>query len=168
MLARAYIGLGSNLKNPAAQLRAAHTGLSALPESTLAAVSPVYRSAPMGPADQPDYLNAVVALDTCLDAFSLLDRLLEIEAGQDRVRGRRWGERTLDLDLLMHGGRVLNHPRLQLPHPGVHQRGFVLYPLADIAPELDIPGQGSVRCLLNRLPAGELRRVHDFSWSERI
>lgn len=165
---RAFVGLGSNLENPAVQLRAAHAALAGLPETALTAISPVYRSAPMGPADQPDYLNAVAALETALDPWALLDRLLKIEIARGRVRGRRWGARILDLDLLLYGDRTLDNPNLTLPHPGVHQRGFVLYPLADIAPTLHIPGLGTVRHLLNRLPAGELRRVHDFSWSERI
>ncbi|MEX0729259.1 MAG: 2-amino-4-hydroxy-6-hydroxymethyldihydropteridine diphosphokinase [Aquisalimonadaceae bacterium] len=165
---RAYVGLGSNLGDPAAQFRAARIAMAGLPDTRLRALSPVYRSAPMGPADQPEFLNAVVALDTRLSPLELLDELQSIEAIRGRVRSRHWGPRTLDLDLLLYGEQLLTHPRLQLPHPGVHQRGFVLYPLADIAPDAHIPGHGLVRDLINTLPAEQLLRVHDFCWSERI
>lgn len=165
---RVFVGLGSNLDEPDAQLRAARRALEQVQDTVLEEMSPVYRTAPMGPADQPDFLNAVAALRTDLDPFVLLDRLQDIETAHGRVRRQHWGPRTLDLDLLLYGESVLWHPRLQLPHPGLHQRGFVLYPLADIAPRFRVPGRGLVQDLLAGLAASEVRRVHDFCWSESL
>ena len=150
---RAYIGLGSNLGDPLAQLRSAVKALAQLPGSRLTAVSRFYRSSPMGPSDQPDYLNAVAMLDTRLGAEQLLDALQAIEQAQGRVRGpERWGPRTLDLDLLLYGAECIDSERLQVPHPGIAERGFVLYPLADIAPELVLPDGRSLRELLAACP----------------
>lgn len=146
---RAYIGLGSNLGDPASQLARAVEALRKLPRSRLTALSRLYRSRPMGPADQPEYLNAVAMLDTCLEAHELLDALQAIENEQGRVRGpQRWGPRTLDLDLLLFGAELIDDERLQVPHPGITERNFVLYPLADIAPELVMPDGRSLRELL--------------------
>lgn len=150
---RAYIGLGSNLDDPQAQLAKAIAALRNLPESRLTALSRVYRSCPMGPADQPDYLNAVVMLDTRLEPEALLDALQAIEKEQRRVRGpQRWGPRTLDLDLLLYGAEVIDTDRLKVPHPGIAERNFVLYPLSDIAPELVLPDGRSLRELLAQCP----------------
>lgn len=138
---RAYIGLGSNLADPLAQLRQALSALSALPACRLAAVSSFYRSVPMGPPDQPDYINAVAALDTNLAPLSLLDALQGIEHAQGRVRGaQRWGPRTLDLDLVLFGDQVLDESRLTVPHPGLRERNFVLVPLHELVPDLILPG----------------------------
>jgi 2-amino-4-hydroxy-6-hydroxymethyldihydropteridine diphosphokinase len=146
---RAYIGLGSNLDDPEGQLLQAIEALRSLPQSRLTAVSPFYRSRPMGPADQPDYVNAVAMLDTCLDPLSLLDALQAIELQQGRVRnGERWGPRTLDLDLLLYGAESIAHERLTVPHPGLKERLFVLQPLFDLAPELELPDGSSVARLL--------------------
>lgn len=151
---RAYIGLGSNLDDPVAQLRRAIAALRALPHSRLTAHSRFYRSSPMGPSEQPDYVNAVVMLDTTLEPLALLDALQAIEQRQGRVRhGERWGPRTLDLDLLLYGAEVIDHPRLTVPHPGIRQRNFVLLPLTDLAPELCFPDGGSLReALAQELP----------------
>lgn len=139
-MVRAYIGLGSNLGDPAGQLRSALRALAALPETRLAARSSLYRSAPLGPVDQPDYVNGVAALETFLTPLALLERLNAIEAAQGRVRdGQRWGPRTLDLDLLLYGDERIDSPRLSLPHPGLGQRDFVLVPLYEIAPDLTLP-----------------------------
>lgn len=141
----AYIGLGSNLSDPVRQVRGALTALGRLPDSCLVAVSRLYRNPPMGPAEQPDYVNAVARLDTRLSPRALLQALLAIEEAQGRVRGtERWGPRTLDLDLLVYGALELREPGLVVPHPGVPERSFVLYPLHEIAPELHIPGMGPV------------------------
>lgn len=149
----AYIGLGSNLSDPIAQLRAALAALGRLPSSRLVAVSRMYRNPPMGPADQPDYVNAVARLDTELSPRALLEALLGIEQAQGRVRdGERWGPRTLDLDLLVYGRSRLEEPGLTVPHPGLPARGFVLYPLREIAPELDVPGMGPVAALCAQCP----------------
>jgi 2-amino-4-hydroxy-6-hydroxymethyldihydropteridine diphosphokinase len=143
---RAYIGLGSNLDDPLQQLQRAIAALRRIPESRLTAVSPLYRSKPMGPANQPDYLNAVAMFDTCLEPLALLDALQTIEQQQGRVRtGEHWGPRTLDLDLLLYGSEVIDLPRLQVPHPEITRRGFVLCPLSDLAPELTFPDGLSLR-----------------------
>lgn len=133
---RVYIGLGSNLADPAAQLQAAVTALTSLPGSTLIAVSSVYASLPLGPSDQPDYLNAVAALDTSLEPLQLLDHLQQIELQQGRQRKtERWGPRTLDLDILLYGDASIHSTHLQVPHPRMAERAFVLVPLAEIAPQ---------------------------------
>ncbi|WP_341501987.1 2-amino-4-hydroxy-6-hydroxymethyldihydropteridine diphosphokinase [Gallaecimonas sp. GXIMD4217] len=155
----AYIGLGANLAQPARQLRLALHALAALPGSKLLGASSLYHSAPMGPQDQPDYVNAVAALETELEPLALLDALQAIERQQGRVRKRRWGERTLDLDLLLYAGREIDHPRLTLPHPGLTQRPFVLAPLCELAPALTLPGGGCPHRHLAELPAGGLRRA---------
>lgn len=157
---RAYIGLGSNLGDPLAQLRSAVKALEQLPGSRLTAVSRFYRSSPMGPGDQPDYLNAVAMLDTTLEPLALLDALQAIEQQQGRVRsGERWGPRTLDLDLLLYGAEEIDHPRLRVPHPGIRERNFVLVPLAELAPELRFPDGDSLREALDRALPGSLEPV---------
>jgi 2-amino-4-hydroxy-6-hydroxymethyldihydropteridine diphosphokinase len=142
---RAFIGLGSNLADPATQVREALGELSVLPETRLVTSSPLYRSHPLGPADQPDYVNAVAEVETRLAPLALLDALQAIEARHGRVRGPlQWGPRTLDLDLLLFGDATLAEPRLRVPHPGLTTRPFVLVPLADIAPGLRLPSGAAV------------------------
>lgn len=144
----AYVGLGANLDDPVEQVRRACLELKSLPASRVMARSPLYRSAPLGPQDQPDYINAVAALETQLPAPELLAALRAIEQQHGRRRdGSRWGPRTLDLDILLYGDLQQATPELTLPHPGLHERAFVLYPLYDVAPELEVPGRGSVRAL---------------------
>ena len=136
----AYVGIGSNLDDPVAQAIFAFDALARIADTRLVARSPLYRSSPMGPPDQPDYVNGAAALSTRLSPATLLDALRAIEDARGRRRtGRRWGARTLDLDLLLHGDSVLNTERLTLPHPGLTARNFVVYPLADIAPALVLP-----------------------------
>ncbi|MEJ2687594.1 MAG: 2-amino-4-hydroxy-6-hydroxymethyldihydropteridine diphosphokinase [Gammaproteobacteria bacterium] len=158
-MSRAYVGLGSNLQAPAEQVRAGLNELGALPDTRLGPVSALYRSPPMGPPDQPDYINAVAALDTTLAPLNLLEHLQAIEAAHGRVRGRHWGPRTLDLDLLLYGDLELREDRLTVPHPGMHERAFVLYPLAEIAPQLRIPGRGALQDLLQTCPRAGLEKV---------
>lgn len=160
-MVRAYVGLGSNLDDPQAQIRQALHELDGLARVRLARVSSLYRSAPMGPAGQPDYLNAVAALDTSLDADELLLLLQGIEEFHHRVRnGERWGPRTLDLDLLLYGDQCIDSAHLRVPHYGLAERNFVLYPLAEIAPpDLVVPGQGSLAELLARCPDTGLQRL---------
>jgi len=145
----AYIGIGSNLDDPAAQVLRAFDELDALPDTRLEARSSLYGSRPLGPPDQPDYVNAVARLTTGLEPLQLLDALQSIERDHRRERGVRWGPRTLDLDLLLYGDRRIDHERLSVPHPQMHRRDFVLRPLVEISPELDIPGQGALLELLN-------------------
>lgn len=147
-MATAYIGLGANLGDPAAQVIAALKAISSTADVQMLAVSSLYRSAPMGPADQPEYCNAVCAVETELEPQELMQQLLEIERGAGRLRdGHRWGARRLDLDLLHVEGVQCDRPQLHLPHPGIAKRNFVLVPLAEIAAELEIPGVGRVAAL---------------------
>jgi len=144
----AYIGLGSNLDHPEARIASAIQSITQIPETTLLRCSSCYRSRPLGPQDQPDFINAVAQVDTRLTAERLLECLQAIEKQQGRVRTRRWGPRTLDLDLLLFGDIVLRSDTLTVPHPEMHRRAFVLYPLHEIAPDIEIPGQGRIRQLL--------------------
>lgn len=139
--ARAFVGLGSNLDRPVDRVLEGLEALSELADTRVAATSPLYRSAPMGPADQPDYVNAVARLDTGLAPHALLDGLQAIEtrAGRERT-AERWGPRTLDLDLLLYDRVHCRDQRLTLPHPGIAERAFVLVPFADIAPDEVLPG----------------------------
>jgi 2-amino-4-hydroxy-6-hydroxymethyldihydropteridine diphosphokinase len=153
MMERVYIGLGSNLATPLAQLRSALATLAALPHSNLIARSSFYASDPLGPADQPRYVNAVAALDTALSPLALLDRLQTIELEQGRTRkAERWGPRTLDLDILLFGNQKVDIARLTVPHYHMHARAFVLYPLAEIAPELHLPDGRILSELLSACP----------------
>ncbi len=160
------IGLGSNLGDSRALLKSALDELAALPDSRLVAVSSFYRSAPMvapgeSPDSQPDYLNAVARLDTALAPHALLDALQAIETAHGRRRdGRRWAPRTLDLDLLLYGDQQLDDARLRVPHPGMAERNFVLYPLAEIAPAaLVIPGAGRLAGLLEQSSMRGLEKI---------
>ena len=148
--ALAYIGIGSNLRNPYRQVSSAFDALAGLPSSHLMRKSQLYRSPPVGPPEQPDYVNAAALLDTGLGPLELLDALQAIERSHGRRRdGARWGPRTLDLDLLLLGNLVLNSQRLCLPHPEMHRRAFVLVPMSDIAPPgLVVPGKGALTDLL--------------------
>ena len=156
----AYIGLGSNLEDPVRQVRCALQRLAQLPRTHLVLASPLYRSSPMGPIAQPDFVNAVAGVLTRCEPAVLLAGLRELESafGRPSVR-ERWGPRVLDLDLLLYGRLQLHDPQLTLPHPGVVQRNFVLYPLADIAPELEVPGVGRVHELKRRVSAEGIQRL---------
>ncbi len=156
----AYVGVGSNLDDPAAQVERAFAALAAIRETRLVLRSALYATAPFGPVVQPDFINAVAGLLTLLSPESLLDDLRAIEAAQGRVRsGERWGPRRIDLDLLTVGGETRRTPDLTLPHPGIPQRNFVLYPLSEIAPDLVVPGVGTVRNLKERVPVTGIRRL---------
>ncbi|WP_110968904.1 2-amino-4-hydroxy-6-hydroxymethyldihydropteridine diphosphokinase [Pseudomonas huaxiensis] len=133
-MVRVYIGLGSNLANPQEQLRSAIEALALLPGTQVPGVSSFYASDSLSPG-QPRYTNAVAALDTALEPIALLDALQAIEADQGRERKERWGPRTLDLDILLYADRVIDEPRLKVPHYHMHARPFVLYPLAELVPE---------------------------------
>ena len=159
-MTRVYLGIGSNLQGPIQQVRQAIMAIAGLPQTQLMAQSRLYRSAPMGPQPQPDYINAVVCVDTDLAAAELLEALHGLEQTQGRVRdGSRWGPRTLDVDILLYGDESINQPQLVVPHPGLHERNFVLYPLSEIAPALVIPGRGALSDLLARCPTTGLEPV---------
>jgi 2-amino-4-hydroxy-6-hydroxymethyldihydropteridine diphosphokinase len=140
----AYVAVGSNLGEPRTQVMAAMERLRALPGCRLEARSRLYRTRPMGPQDQPEFVNAAAGLLTRLGPRELLEALLEIERSMGRVREVRWGPRLIDLDLIWMIGAAVDEPGLTLPHPGVSTRNFVLYPLCDIAPTLDVPDHGRV------------------------
>lgn len=157
----AYIGLGSNLEAPVEQIKTALTDLQSLPATQLLKTSSFYASPPMGPQDQPDYINAVALLDTSLSAHDLLDALQAIEQQHGRQRKRHWGERTLDLDILLYGQQMIEDERLSVPHPGLTQRAFVVYPLLEIAGDMPIPGQGSLQVIASRCSRGALKIVEN-------
>ncbi len=148
----AYVALGSNLADPAEQVTAALGRLPGIPGTRLIARSRLWASRPLGSQDQPDFVNAVAGLLTQLDARELLGELQALERAMGRTDPVvRWGPRSIDLDLLALGSDELSEPALCLPHPGVHERDFVLYPLAELAPELWIPGRGRVEALARRV-----------------
>jgi len=155
----AYIGLGSNLDNPLAQVNTALGELDSLPQTHKVGQSSCYRSDPHGPPGQPDYINAVACLQTELPAHDLLDALQSLEQQHQRVRIEHWGPRTLDLDLLLYGEQIIDTERLQVPHPWLAQRSFVLYPLAEITPNLVLPSGQTLASLLTLCDAAGLDRL---------
>ena len=140
----AYVGLGSNLEDPMVQINHAFEQLGKIEDTSLITRSSLYRSAPLGSVEQPDFINAVACLSSALEPKALLHELHDIERASGRKRGARWGPRTLDLDLLVFGGQVIDQAGITLPHPGIGERNFVLLPLIEIAPRLIIPGLGCV------------------------
>ena len=157
----AYIGLGSNLEHPPEQILRALRALDRLPLTRLVADSGLFMSKPMvppdGPIAQPDYYNAVAKIETQLEPYELLDHLQQIERAQHRKREQRWGPRTIDLDMLIFDDLQLDTERLTLPHPGLHNRAFVLYPLLYIDDALEIPGHGMLSKLVKRCPQDGLQ-----------
>ncbi len=150
----AYIAIGSNLAAPLEQVNAAVQALGEIPQTRVVAVSSFYRTPPLGPQDQPDYLNAAVMLETGLDADTLLDNTQRIELQQGRVRkAERWGPRTLDLDIMLFGNEVISTERLTVPHYDMKNRGFMLWPLFEIAPDLAFPDGSSLKAVLASLHA---------------
>lgn len=152
------IGLGANLGQPDDTLRRALVVLEQLPDLSIVAASPLYRTAPVGPPGQPDYCNAAVALSTELPADDLLLRMQGIERAFGRERnGTRWGPRVLDIDLLIYGDHVIDQTGLTVPHPEMHKRNFVMRPLADVLPGAYVPGQGAVAAMASSLGDAGLR-----------
>ena len=159
-LVAAYIGLGSNLDNPVAQINSARTAIGSIEGVSELAFSSLYHSLPMGPQDQPDYVNAALCIETCLTPLALLRSLQAIETMQGRVRNEeRWGARTLDLDILLYGDQEIDVSDLKVPHTGISERSFVLYPLFEIAPRLIIPGKGVLADLVAKCPLNGLRQM---------
>lgn len=156
---RVYIALGSNLAQPIDQINCALEALAHLPRTQLVVCSSFYRSKPLGPQNQPDFLNAVVALDTQLPPEQLLDCTQAIEQNQGRVRkAERWGPRTLDLDILLYGDRSINTERLTVPHYDMKNREFMLYPLFEIEPELRFPDGEVLYDIIHRIPPNGMTR----------
>lgn len=164
-----YIALGSNLQAPERQLRLAAIALGRLPDSNIERLSSIYRSAPVGPGEQSDYLNAVICLTTTLTPTELLTALQHIEQEQGRERGERWGPRTLDLDLLLYGDLTIASATLTVPHPRMHERNFVLYPLLEISDTtLTLPDGRDLETLLQQCPRGRLVKTqYQFGGVER-
>lgn len=162
-LTRVYVGLGSNLEQPLQQIKQALQELDEIPRSRCLKRSSLYRSPPLGPPDQPEYINAVAELETTLEPEILLDQLQRIEQQHGRRReGERWGPRTLDLDLLLFGDRQLATSRLTVPHPGLCERAFVLYPLAEIAGfNLKIPGNDTLAEVLSQVSDAGLAKIDE-------
>jgi 2-amino-4-hydroxy-6-hydroxymethyldihydropteridine diphosphokinase len=148
---RAAVALGSNLDDPAAQVRRGFDEIAALPHTELIARSGLHRTAPVGYAEQPDFVNACVLVETRLEPRALLEALLAIEKRHGRVRETPNGPRTLDLDIVLYGDRVIDEPGLKVPHPRAHERAFVLVPLLEAWPDAAIPGRGPARDLLAKV-----------------
>jgi 2-amino-4-hydroxy-6-hydroxymethyldihydropteridine diphosphokinase len=166
---RAWVALGSNLDDPCARVRAALAALGDLPHTRCLRRSHLYRSAPWGPVAQPDFVNAVAELETALPARALLDALLALERRHGRMRGAaRWGPRRIDLDLLLHGDLVCNESGLALPHPRMSERAFVLAPMAELQPDLVVPGHGTIAQLLARVDRAGCTRLAPADCPHRI
>ena len=151
-----YIALGSNLNMPIQQLKLAIQAMADLPDTEIKKVSSFYQSQPLGPQDQPDYVNAVACLETELFPLALLDALQNIENGQGRIRLRRWGERTLDLDILLYDNQIIRNERLTVPHYDMQNREFVIVPLYEISPELILPDGVSLQQLVKRFSTHQM------------
>ena len=159
MTVRAFVALGSNLGDPQATVQAALVALRGLPRSSMVAASSLYLSAPVGLHNQPDFINAVAAIDTQLGADALLEELFAIEARFGRKREFQHAPRTLDLDLLLYGNETRSAARLTLPHPRMHERAFALLPLVEIAPDTLIPGHGPAATMLESVRDQALTRL---------
>jgi 2-amino-4-hydroxy-6-hydroxymethyldihydropteridine diphosphokinase len=155
----AFVGLGSNLEDPQRQVALAFDELAGLPQTTLLKRSSLYRSAPMGYAEQPDFVNAVAQLETALEPAELLEGLQAIEARRGRSRSFPNAPRTLDLDLLLYADREQHTAQLALPHPRMHERAFVLRPLLELEPDIRIPGRGEARALLAACADQQVERI---------
>ena len=159
-LITAYIGLGSNLDNPVSQIKSARISIASIEGVSELSFSSLFHSVPIGPQDQPDYVNAVMCIETHLSSIELLRSLQAIETMQGRVRkGDRWGARTLDLDILLYGDQEIEMPDLKVPHTGIAERSFVLYPLFEITPQLIVPGKGVLADLVAKCPLDGLRHM---------
>lgn len=164
-LIQVFVGLGSNLANPSEQIREAVNAIDSIADCKIDAVSSLYGSKPMGPQDQPDYVNAVLALSTSLAPLKLLDALQTIELASGRERKEeRWGPRTLDLDIILFGEQVIENARLTVPHYGMKVREFVLLPLQEIAPELTLPDGDKLSALCNNIDHNGLTKLAKITW----
>ncbi|VAW54045.1 2-amino-4-hydroxy-6-hydroxymethyldihydropteridinepyrophosphokinase [hydrothermal vent metagenome] len=159
-----YISLGSNLNQPLQQLNLAKQSVAELPKTTLNQISSIYQSIALTLDDEPqnDYFNAVIQVNTALKAEQLLDELQRIELNQGRIRDKRWGARTIDLDILLYGNQIISTARLIIPHQEIENRNFVLYPLNQIAPSLKIPGKKTLSVLLENIDDSGLKKIGEF------
>ncbi len=165
MAETAYVALGSNLEQPELQLQRAVDNIDSVPHIAVSACSRLYRSDPVGPPGQPDYCNAVVAVNTTLKPVQLLDALQTIEKAHGRVRSVRWGPRTLDLDIILFGNHTIESERLTIPHYQMHIRNFVLCPLLDVAPDLELPDGTALKSMVDELGYQGLNMIADsYPW----
>lgn len=165
MAETAYVALGSNLEQPELQLQRAVDNIDSAPHIAVSACSRLYRSDPVGPPGQPDYCNAVVAVNTTLKPVQLLDALQSIEKAHGRVRSVRWGPRTLDLDIILFGNHTIESERLTIPHYQMHVRNFVLCPLLDVAPDLELPDGTALKAMVDELGYQGLNVIADsYPW----
>ncbi len=155
----AYIGLGSNLKGPKAQIKRALAALNDNNGTELMTASSLYESKPLLDIPGPNYINAVCKIETKLSAIDLLDLCQEIEESQQRVREVKWGSRTIDLDILLYGEQVISNKRLTIPHPEAINRAFVLVPLFEIDPTVKIPLLGPIKTLLDRINKSDVKKL---------
>ncbi len=155
----AYIGLGSNLNNPKQQIKDALIALNSNIDTKVVALSGLYQSAPVDGSNQPDYINAVCQVNTHLTALELLYVCQDIETQQHRVREKKWGARTIDLDIILYGVQVVASKQLVIPHPEMMNRAFVLVPLAEIEPDLKVPVLGPIQELIDKLDLSELKKL---------
>lgn len=160
MTTRVYIGLGANLNKPKQTIEQAIAELDSIPDSKVIAVSKIYSSTPMGPSDQPDYINAVALLETSLSAHQLFSHTCRIEQLHGRTRtGEHWGPRTLDLDILLFGNEKINDEQLTIPHYGLKEREFVIYPMLDIDPDLTLPCGTQIQSLTEHVPLNGMTAI---------
>ena len=155
-----YIALGSNLNHPVQQIKRTLNELNQIPDSKVSKHSSLYQSKPLGSIDQPDFINAVAELTTALSAELLLEQLQQLEIQHGRIQQQHWGARTLDLDILLYGNHCIHHDRLVIPHPEMHKRDFVLYPLLEINPTLSLPNGDTIISLTKNCP-NRLTRHHN-------
>jgi 2-amino-4-hydroxy-6-hydroxymethyldihydropteridine diphosphokinase len=155
----AYVGIGANLRNPVAQVRSGIEALAMLPDTRLARFSSLYKSAPVGYLDQPEFVNAVAQVETTLTPRALLDALLRLERRHGRTREFANAPRTLDLDLLLYGDTIVDESGLTVPHPRMHERAFVMVPLAEIAPDARVPGRGIAAELVRSVDQASVSRI---------
>lgn len=159
-MTKVYLGLGSNLNNPQLQIKQAILLLTMVPASELTNISSLYQSKPIGPQNQPNYINAVAELYTELTAHILLNYLQSIENKQQRIRKERWGARTLDIDILLYDDQIINDDCIQIPHAEMHKRCFVLLPLYELAGDIEIPNIGTVHYLLQQINTSDVKKLN--------
>jgi 2-amino-4-hydroxy-6-hydroxymethyldihydropteridine diphosphokinase len=159
MITTSYIALGSNLNNPVKQVQNALLHIANIPHTTITAQSRLYETKPLGPQNQPDYVNQVIAVETQLSPHALLNALLDIELQMGRIRLERWGARIIDCDIILFGDQIIQTPSLTIPHPEMKNRSFVLYPLAEIAPDLVLPSKEALQDIIDRDAHGARTRA---------
>lgn len=164
----AYVGLGSNIEQPYLQIQTAIMSLHALPGISVLNDSGYFKSKPMGPKDQPDYVNAVVAIETTMTADELLQQCQQIEQQQGRIRSRRWGERSIDLDILLYADQQIQTDDLTVPHPGICLRDFVFLPLLKLDPEIKVPGRGLLKTVIEKQTAEKYETDYDCQFAGNI